>query len=374
MNINDLTILSDIENINISDVKVGHQFLIMQKYYDENLKGYISNFNTYVIEKIDSNIITMYSNVTTYKISTDKTEINATINNSKNRIYLLMINNKVMTIDRYISYGTDFHEKLKHFSTTIKDIPNFSYEHSNEDLLRFNFSFSCPVNENIYFIYLCQNNIKNYDWRMTQEYFIFNKEKQICFHLNGKLNTDKLIGLLEQLDCNKNSSEFDKFKETYKMVNYDIKDYLNDNSILEEIKNFYSIIPELSDKIDKFFEPIYQNEDFKSYLNTRYNHYDEDNECINIILNKKNVEINKRIAKTIKIYLLRDTMINPYTGELLSDNHEKIYEDAEHVIIESKNRNINYYYIKYNNIFIRANKEEKNEILELYETINKLTS
>ena len=123
MNINDLTILSDIEDINISDVKVGHQFLIMQKYYDENLKGYISNFNTYVIEKIDSNIITMYSNVTTYKIPTSTTEIDTTIKNSKNRIYLLIINNKVMTIDNYISYGTDFHEKLKHFSTFINDIP-----------------------------------------------------------------------------------------------------------------------------------------------------------------------------------------------------------------------------------------------------------
>ena len=207
---------------------------------------------------------------------------------------------------------------------------------------------------------------------MTQEYFIFNKEKQICFHLNGKLNTDKLIGLLEQLDCNKNSSNFDKFKETYKIVNYDIEDYLNDDSILEEIKNFYSIIPELSDKIDKFFKPIYQNKDFKSYLNTRYNHYDKDNECINIILNKKNVEINKRIAKTIKIYLLRDTIINPYTGELLSDNHEKIYEDAEHIIIESKNWNINHYYKKYNNIFIRANKEEKKEIKDLKKTIDTL--
>ena len=377
MNINGITIVEKLEDIDFSNIEIGNQFLIIKKIKENN--KLVTEFNILIIDEIDSNVISFKID-SIYHCITDNecyTKINTNYH-VQNKFKILLLNNQPIKIscskhligkyNKNEDFGLIRSNLFKQLNLTSK----FSY---NFNLDKFNFTFFCMISDDVYFAYICDNKLNGYIWDSQYGYFIFYKNKDTYYDMYD-IDIDKLIGLLEQLDCNKNSSEFNKFKEACKIINYDIKDYLNDNSILEEIKSFYSIIPGLENKIDKFFKPIYETDNFKGYLNSKHCLSDLHNKVKLYISNdEENLEINKRITKMIMRYLLKDDLyINPFNGDVINCNYEKIYEDPEHLIIQNSGKYFTYYFHKYDGIFIAANEKEKKEMTDLYETINKLTS
>ena len=377
MDINGITIIEKIEDIDFSNIKIGNQFLIIKKTKENNKLN--TKFNILIIDEIDSNVVSfkidhIYHCITDNECYT-KVDTNYHV---QDKFKILLINNQPIKINcsKYLiskcNKNEDFGLIKSNLFKQLNPTSKFSYNFNSD---KFNFTFFCPIDNDVYFAYICDNKLNGYIWDSQYRYFIFYKNKDTYYDM-WDIDINKSIEFLGQLDCNKNSSDFDKFKEACKIINYDIKDYLNDNSILEEIKSFYSMIPELENKIDKFFKPIYETNNFKGYLNSRYRLLDLHNEVKSYISNdEENLEINKRITKMIMRYLLRDDLyINPFNGNVIDCDYEKIYEDPEHLMIENSGRYFTYYFHKYDGIFITANEKEKKEMKELYETINKLTS
>ena len=368
------TIVTDnLDDVDFSNIRIGSQILLIEHQIDEPPENAVNNFKSLIVDEMDNNIISLQQAETKYEIDLNNEFINT--EQSYDEFNILIIGNKPLKTNVRFS---DDEKRYKDLFGNYKNNNPLFYKQIDEELEKFSYNFICPISKNMFFAFFCNNHIKNYDWTCSKKYFIFNKENKSYYELVS-FDEIKLINLLERLDCNKNSSEFDKFKNAYKIINYDIEDYLSDKSILDEIKDFYSDVPFLSEyDITKFFLPVYKNKNFKGYIYSRYNwgtintryEYDYSN------FNADELEINKRITKMIMRYLFKfyNAYINPYTGEIIDCDYEKIYEDPEHLIIKSKKNNIKHYFHKYNDIYVPAIKKEINEILELQETIDKLTS
>ena len=373
ININGINIIEKIEDIDFSNIEIGNQFLIIKKVKDDiNEK---TKLLLYVVDNIESNFIDFTCNYIEHDIIIDEYDKKQVeIDNGQSDLRILLINNEALKIPN-CSYGVinENNELMyKLYNRMFEyNLPGFRYDYSYEDLNKFNFTFFCSINEDIRFAYVCNNNLQDYEWDVREHFYIINKFKE-CFEISG-IDINKLFNSLKNLGCNSIMDDFKEFKQAYKIIHYDIENYLSDKSILDEIKHFYSKIPELSGKINKFFEPIYVADGFKGYLDSRYNLsyscsiplYESD------LTDDQKIKINKRITEQIKNKLIGRLDINPYTGEILNDIYKNIYEDSEHLVIQSKHNPVDkQYFIKFNGIYVIANYNEKNEIKELMETIN----
>ena len=374
-------ITENLESIDFSNISIGDQIIVVNDNDDYNLnyllEKNINDYNVFVVDRIASNLINLFKSDVNFhcEMSNNYQDIDSTYYNSYYN--LLLINNKPLNVRINDYKKIPEFEKTKIFFN-IKNNEKSYYENIIQpDLNMFTFHFHCKISDNTYLYINCKNIIKNYHWGFNKNVYVCDlKSEDICEICNFDRN--QLINLLGQLDCNKNSSDFNKLKKMVKIINYDIKDYLNDNSILKEITDFYSDINFLSKHdIEKFFLPIYQNEDFKGYLNSRYTCFHSLDKILYTCSNDNDIETYKKITLEIRDFLLHhiDVRINPYTGEILDKDYKKVYEDAEHLMIQSIELSFaKYYFHKHDNIFISANQEEINEILELKKTIDTLLS
>ena len=388
--INGVLIASKLEEIDFSTIEVGDQILIINSNINDEIDRNISDYNMLIIEDIEANIIKLASYTLIHDIYTDDdhpNSIETDFDYKKEYIFLLLINNEILKIPEYsiimngadVIHDKDMNKLVSQIMTST--LPKYAYNYTlpiaDDDPLTFDFIFTCPITENneVYLGYICSNTLRDYNWRMYESYYIFNKNC-ICYEIK-KFDIDKLLELLGKLTCTRILDDFNQFKHMHKVISYDVKDYIKDNSILKEINNFYSIIPNLSKELDKFFLPIYTNEDYKGYLSSRYERFiPPDNEVYTYDYNKynkKTFDINRRITRTIRRYLLQyDTIVNPFTGEINDPDFINDYEDAEHLVVRKKFSNINHYHTKYNGIFVPSISEEIDEIKDLQQTLKTL--
>ncbi len=145
-----------------------------------------------------------------------------------------------------------------------------------------------------------------------------------------------------------------------------------------------------SDYIKKFFEPIYSTDGFTSYFTRMYNndgpvfigdiHYEYKSDYSEDVA--KEMTINKRISQSIYEYLLKSSLVNPYTGKVIEKEDKKInssttleYEDSDHIIVKDVSRDyVNHvYFYKHKGIFVKATKAETKEIDNTRETFKILS-
>ena len=371
--------VESLESIDFSNISIGDQIIIVNDNDGDSLNDLlgkdINDYNIFVVDRIISNFINLFKSDINYhhEIFNDYRNINSTCYNSY--YDLLLINNKPLNVRINDYKKIPEFEKMKIFFNIKNNEKSFYENIIQPDLNMFTFHFHCKISDDTYLYINCENTIKDYYWTFNKDVYVCDlKTELICEIYNFDKN--KLIDLLEQLDCNKNSSDFNKFKKMIKIIDYDIKDYLKDNSTLKEITDFYSDVNFLSKHdIEKFFLPIYQNKDFKGYLDSRYTCFYSLNMIRYTCSNNNDIEIYKKITLEIRDFLLRynNVHINPYTGEIINEDYEKVYEDAEHLMIQNiESPFAKYFFHKHDNIFISASQEEINEILELKETIDTL--
>ena len=374
------TIITDnLDTIDYPNLKTGDQILLINNKYHKKINKIMNNYHMFAIINKHSNLIFIANDNVNY--STHNTEYDEYVEAYQDfdKFQLLIINNKVIKVQiEDISdtalYYNDF-KRIKKLMKKYDDaIFNCKYDFHTRKI---NYYFSCPISEFIYLGVSCSNRFFNSGWQMKEYFYLYDEENEYYYEMND-FDVKQLFNLLETLNINLN--EFEKFKQAYKIMHYDVEDYLKDNSILNDIINFYSDIPFLKKQnIKKFFKPIYETDNFKGYFKSRYSNklyyseilyaYDSDN--------KEELKINKRITAEIMNYLLKkDSAINIYTGKILNNdyNFHVDYEDSEHLIIDSKDYCVSRYYVKYNGIYVSATIEERNEMIELQETIKKLTS
>ena len=377
MQIGNTVIANNLRNIDFSKLKTGDQILLIKNKFNKKINRNINKFEALMVNEILTNkIILLQKNLIDYELTFNNKQPYFSSDNNFEQQHFLLVDNKPIKIyiesiyDFFNGYSNKYLNKFNELIRSNKDMfYTFEYGTDNE---QFNYYFTCNISDNLYFCYLCNNEIIDYNWTLNEHIYLINFNDRKYYILN-ECDINKLLKALSKSHSN---LYLDKFKEAYKIIQYDVEDYLKNKDSLNDVIDFYLNIPflEKSD-IEKFFKPIYENEDFKSYFSSRYeSKILNENICIS---NKNKLKLNKRITDSIKEYLLQysNNKINPYTGELISNDYEKVYEDSEHLMIQNKYLFDHIkYYKKHNNVFIEADYKEELEIKDLKETIDKLTS
>ena len=362
---NNVIYTDDFQTMDFSKLKMGDQIVLNKKNNLKNIEAIINDFNIYTVSKNVSNIISLISAKTEYLTYEDKyTEHYIDCKQKCEYLDLLLINNKTIKIRKTESYDPLLKSQLRHLLKKPNDM--FCYKQFAKFINCLDFYFVCPISNQTYFVYTCKNEIKGYNWNISEDFYIYDNANNYIYSIKFKM--DELLELLKTL---KYDEQIENFKRIYKIIHYDVEDYLNDNSILNEIIEFYSdTFCFNKHDIEKFFKPIYETNNFKGYFSTKNSNNIRDNILYRVgSMDEKEITISKRITTTIKYNLLDGSIINLYTGEITDKDYKKVYEDSEHLIIRKYNYET-HYFIKYNGIYIPANVDEREEIRELKRTID----
>ncbi len=293
--------------------------------------------------------------------------------------YEKLISNK--DDDNFSRYDEDvlfFINEIKH---VVSNRFNMQY---NLEKKTFKHYFISAIGNGNYYCYMRRNKINpdnEYDWKTEERSYIINPNEEFYYFI-ASLNKDDFLNTLELLYLN--NSEINSFKHALKIFKYEIKNYIIDNNIKNEIIDFYSDVMVINKKyIEKFFDTIYSVKNFKSYFKCPYNlvGFYSDNLLYYVYdsnsNDSKDVLKYKRISIAITNYSLKNSLINPYTGELINkkiknSEYDVYYQDHNHLIVREINSKF-IYFIRYNDIFVETNLDnEIREINDAKETIDTL--
>lgn len=377
MNYNGTIICESLEDVCIENIKIGQQILIMQKALSESSTISYSNLkNMFFIKRLLNSIyyfqtngdsITMYDDEEEiYEIenkdsmdfegflSIDNVKIQVISSEAKDSISVFNINDLEDHEIEDINIYKDVIQKMSQNNDLCfiqKEVVQTRY---NQEQI--NFTFILQMENDCHLIVELKNQISKNGWNKYATSMIVNFKQNLCIETDLNINDLKK---LEKVDKYSNDLNYRTFIDKYlKIYNYDIKDYIRNNGFLNEV------ILEMRHEEDlkHIFSIIYQDDKygFKAYRSTcswmnnyneiRYTNssgsYDEISNC-------------RRKAKSIlnfKLNSIRSQVINPYNGEILSDDYSKDYEDFDSMVLvynkPSKNKDSKLYFIKLDELYV----------------------
>lgn len=354
-----LNCFSSLDEISCEDLKNQKQLLVINKVNDSCHEILNYTLNNILIDCIYSISVSGF----TFKYDNLK-HISKTLN-------LIKIKNKFYeTLFSLYSFHSNIHVENIGFSQEkySKTITNSLTFNINENHV-INLTFSITFRK----IIMLQKKINIYDGDKNKRILISNGD-------NLDIIFNYFLNLCEDKDAK------NKFKYYIDLLNFNIKDYIEDNEkikfndIKKYLVNEHKIITnkclnnllnnsfQLNDNIKCYFPFYYENT-----VNFTFTNND------NIVQNYTPTEVEKKLLEFMKKYYLNynnsyDIVINPFTKKI-SKPHFKIFYESETGVIISKYRDSYYnkYYLKYNNILYEENDADcLKELIDEYNIFKKL--
>lgn len=398
INLNGMPLINSIEEINFSDLEVGNQMLILNEeefeaeIQTEDGEHCYKNIKCNHIENVMlQNISNILYTFNCFELNIDRDLSYDT--NEEQKIYLLLdleknIKLKIKGYSHHCCEKDDedgFDDNELKILNTFKDMVD-SFTRSKRvinkegNIYKINLLLTIPID----YGYVCcdlYNSITPslYRWNKNTNVYIINKDFTEYYYIN--CNIDKIFEKIKQLDCVKYMYDFDNFNKIYFPAHkYNINDYIKDPSILYTICNAFASVygGPSSEEITQYFEPIYIDESmkFKAYMHSLEMWDDKITYTYDTTLggysfrDTEPFKDNIRKANAIMCYLRKSSIINVYTGEPIEStkySYKKEYEDYSGFIlmkIDPKYNSVYYdYYTLLDNIYIKANEKEKQELI-----------
>ena len=342
-------LVEDFEQLDFNNIKIGDQF-ISSEPGKKLLDTHISRI---CMRNINNNLITLVDTKVIY-IDCYDTDIKMFYNQ-----YFYINDKKIKIKDNSKKIMFDDIYSNKHIYTYVK-----LGLQKDKMLLKYNDNYihyycCIPINKG----YLLITKTIIFDNTSIKQRISFTLiENKEIYNIDVD-NTDEFLLFIKE---NINSKEFEIFEsKVLEPSKYTIYDYLNgipNNNFLSMFNSSNNVI--------NYFNPIYEHNNFKVFLDYSAAGIKIISTINNKICNFLSIEYN-RILKQLERYYINHHMLNPYTGELHCYNI--VYEDAEGFIAESKNNEGDFIVItKLYNMYVHATNEESIQLMERYNLLNKL--
>lgn len=262
--------------------------------------------------------------------------------------------------------------KLIDFSENDFKFTSSAKKYHNDIVLKYSVTF--PINDSCSVLIVTENNLEknkfSYDWNEDTNIFIFSNLFEWAIKCNSAtFKKIKAIDTFKEIPNINNNKCFQTYLQYKKSNKFDIDSYIANNLVINDFLNYYK---EYSSEIKSCFTPIYKNEEVGFYAYVEL----ESPRNVKLIhgnLDKTTVAKEERKAECIsKYYFSNKAIINPFTGDIAYYGANYVYRDAESLIVETSWAKE--YYIKIDNIYVRAFKSETEDILERKKMVDILTS